>query len=910
MTPEQFARVESLFEGACAQPPDARGDWLREHCPDDPEVLRKVEGMLTHDAVSMSPIDTPAMGSGFHVGKSDEIEQRVREEFAAAGRYQIESLLGEGGFGSVYRAEQIEPVRRHVALKVIKLGMDTRRILARFEAERQTLARMSHPGIAKFLDAGITASGRSYFVMELVDGKSITNYCDECRLDTRARLALFSQVCEAIRHAHQKGVLHRDIKPSNVLITSQDGKPRPIVIDFGIARALDDDSGEMSLMTQQGQMIGTPEYMSPEQAEGSRDIDTRTDIYSLGVLLYELLTGTTPIERPSRRNASLMEWQRLIRDSEPPTPSTRVRKSGERGDVVARGRRTDPSTLSKELQGDLDWIVMKAIEKDRSRRYETVDAFATDIERYLRDEPVLARPQSAAYRFRKLARRNRTVFVASSALALTLVIGILGTSIGLVQARRSAESARTESEISRAITAFLIDDLLSAARPESQGKDVAVRAVVDEAARRVDGRFTDQPLIEAGIRLALGGTYRALGLLDEADKHTPLAYEIRARSLGPDAADTLEGQQALALLRSDQGRFEESERLNNDVLARRRRMSSEIDEATLSVLFDLARNYTRMGRTREAERLYREILDVREKTLGEEAASTLAARGNLISVLQAENRLAEAAALIERTLDAQERTLGKENPYTLYTRGNLAVNYQRTNRLDESAALYEDLLESMRRVFGGDHPNTLYVIGDMCLVYEKQGRFADVERLRLEIIRGLKKSLGPDHPETLIAREHLGDFYYRQKRAAEAEPLYIAVLDSNRKIFGAEHAYTRATQLRLARTCLALNRPTEAEALLMPLVRFARETSDAKLTDYLIEYGRTLTRLSRPEQAEAVMAEVLGSPLNNSTLPEQKRQDAMNVMIELYDAWNKPAQAAEWRAKLNSGASLRAAAGS
>ena len=335
------------------------------------------------------------------------------------GPYKLREKIGEGGMGVVYLAEQEKPVRRRVALKIIKPGMDTEQVVARFEAERQALAMMDHPSIARVFDAGATDTGRPYFVMELVKGVPITEYCDTVHLTPKERLELFIPVCQAIQHAHQKGIIHRDVKPSNVLVTMQDGKPVPKVIDFGIAKATEQRLTERSLFTQHGAILGTLEYMSPEQAEMcAMDIDTRTDVYALGVLLYELLTGSTPLERARLRQSGYAEILRRIREEEPPKPSTRLSESNEPLPSVAAQRRTEPARLTKLVRGELDWIVMKAIEKDRTRRYETANGFARDIERYLEGDPVEAGPPSAAYRLRKYARKHRAALVTAGAFAL------------------------------------------------------------------------------------------------------------------------------------------------------------------------------------------------------------------------------------------------------------------------------------------------------------------------------------------------------------------------------------------------------------------------------------------------------------------------------------------------------------
>lgn len=769
MTPEQFATVERLFEQACAQPVDQRSAWLRAHC-DDPDVLRKVEGMIAQDAKSLAALESPALGAGFHVGQADRAEERLREEFAAAGRYRIVSLLGEGGFGSVYRAEQLEPVRRVVALKVIKLGMDTRRVLAQFEAERQTLARMSHPGIAKFLDAGITESGRSYFVMELVEGRPITTYCDGKLLDIRARLELFAQVCEAIRHAHQKGILHRDIKPSNVIVTSVDGKAQPVVIDFGIARALGDESVGASTMTEHGQMIGTPEYMSPEQAEGSRDIDTRSDIYSLGVLLYELLTGSTPLERSSLGRSSPPEWQRMIREQNPPTPSTRVRKSAERGAAAARVRGDDPQALSRMLRGDLDWIVMRAIEKDRSHRYETVDAFAADVERYLRDEPVLARPQSTAYRFRKFARRHRSAMAAGIAIAVLLMAGVVGTTYGMVKARREAEVARIESATARAVSDFLNDDLLSAIQSQAKDHAVTMKEILDVASGRIEDRFEDQPRVELAIRCSLGRAYKYLGLFDTAAHHLERAVELARRTPDADRRNRVDAPLVLAGVRNATDRLAEAVPLLQEALDEGIRLEGATGSYPLLVMNELAITYRRLGNLGEAEALYRRVIHIREG-LGESKDNQkelLTAMSNLASLYVVSGRVDEAEQLQADLIARAVAEVGPDHPVTLKTMFDRSKILRQRGRLSEAEATVVPLLDTMNRVFGAEHPHTCFVRSEVAELRSAQGRLEAALALQLESVTNLQRSLGESNPETLLSIRRLSELYEQLNRSDEA----------------------------------------------------------------------------------------------------------------------------------------------
>jgi serine/threonine protein kinase len=431
---------EAIFKVACQiASPQARSEYLAQVCGGDPALLERVELLLRlHDQ------QDGFLGSGAETLAGTVAQPATECPGTQIGPYKLMEQIGEGGMGLVFVAEQQEPARRKVALKIIKPGMDTREIIARFEAERQALALMDHPNIARVLDAGATASGRPYFVMELVKGTPITQFCDENRLAPRERLELFTHVCHAVQHAHQKGIIHRDIKPTNVLVASHDGTPVVKVIVFGVAKAIGQQLTERTLYTAMSQMVGTPLYMSPEQAGmSSLDVDTRTDIYSLGVLLYELLTGTTPFEKDRLNKAAFEEIRRIIREEEPQKPSTRI-SSTKAAPSIAALRSTGPARLAGLLRGELDWIVMKALEKDRGRRYETANGLAMDVHRYLSDEPVEAGPPSASYRLRKFAQKHRRWIATATAFAVLLV---LGTAVSAWLALRATQAEALAAQL-------------------------------------------------------------------------------------------------------------------------------------------------------------------------------------------------------------------------------------------------------------------------------------------------------------------------------------------------------------------------------------------------------------------------------------------------------------------------------
>ncbi len=669
---------EEIFHQALSRShPEERKAYLEQACAGNAALRASVEALLRANIGASGFMDSPAPAHGATLDKPHDTERSG----TVIGPYKLLEQIGEGGFGVVFMAEQQEPIGRKVALKVLKPGMDTRQVIARFEAERQALALMDHPSIAKVYEAGETSCGRPYFVMELVKGIPITDFCDQNQLPPRDRLELFVHVCQAVQHAHQKGIIHRDIKPTNVLVTLQDDAPLVKVIDFGIAKAMGQQLTDKTLFTNFAQLIGTPLYMSPEQAALSNvDVDTRGDIYSLGVLLYELLTGTTPFDKERLKEAGYDEIRRIIREEEPAKPSTRISTLGQAATTVSTQRKSDPRRLSQLLRGELDWIVMKALEKDRDRRYETAGAFAVDVQRYLHDLPVQACPPSALYRCRKFARRNKVVLAITTCMLAALALGSgLATwqwriaEARHVQAVQAAEKRAKAEAVAKAINQFLIKDLIGAASPEeARGRKITVEEVLDKGAANIDSAFPDQPEVEAAVRMAIGQTYRSLALYPEAEQHVKRALALRQEFLGLEHPDTLETLKVIGQIWIYQGRYAEAEQLDRQTLETVRRVLSVEHRLALDLEHDIALAVREQGRWKEAEVLFQHCLQMRKRVLGEEDQDTLETMTSLAFLLgERMGKWRDAEPLARRCLEVREAVLGKNNPSTVQAADNL-----------------------------------------------------------------------------------------------------------------------------------------------------------------------------------------------------------------------------------------------
>jgi tetratricopeptide (TPR) repeat protein len=917
MNNANWQRVKDVYGDAAELPPAERGAFLDSACGHDADFRRQVDSLLVaHDEVGTflgEPDDDPSGGASRFLKIAGERRMGGAGEGPGTriDRYTLHEAIGEGGFGSVYRAEQTDPVRRQVALKIIKLGMDTRQVIARFEAERQALALMDHPGIARVFDGGATEAGRPYFVMELVDGAAITEFCRRHGVGRRAKIELLVDVCRAVQHAHQKGVIHRDIKPSNVLVTTAEGAPRVKVIDFGVAKAIHGPLTGATL-TQQAQYIGTPAYMSPEQADASsKDVDTRADVYSLGVLLYEMLVTAPPFESQRLRDAGLVEALRIVREEPPPRPSSH----------------------DASLRGDLDWIILKAIEKDRARRYDAVSALADDLERYLRDEPVAAGPPSASYRFRKFARRNRGALVAGAAVAALLAVATVVSTVGFLQAREQrdraqraearalqekqlaedargqaeiarddAESARDDAETARdesgAVTQFLVD-MLTSPDPSMAGRDVTVREILDDASAHLEEEFGDRPEVLARLHVTIGRSYSTLGVPKEAEQHLPVGYRMYRELYGESDARTVRAMSLTAFLRKQQGRYPEALELWQAELDHFRATAGADDPETLGALNRVAEVYQQLGRYEESIAMHREIAEQLIATVGEDDDRTLRTLNDLGVVLDRIGRYDEAEQVYKRVLDARMEKHGERDPDTITTLHCLAALYEITDRIEEAEALFVRALELSRAVQGPEHPETLMLMNNLSSVWSKQKRFEEEERLLLDVLEIQGRVLSDEHPEAMVVRNNLAHLYQMMGRHEQAVPLLLRVIESYEKIYDADNLYIQMAKGNLGNVYNSLERWDEAEKLLVPTV----ETCKSRYPEHgftaaaLRHYGNTLIGQERFEEAEPILLEAY-ERMGKAMGPDHVLTHTVaGTVARLYELWGRPEQEAEWRAR-------------
>ncbi|QOJ15202.1 MAG: serine/threonine protein kinase [Planctomycetia bacterium] len=903
---------ESIFHAARVLSGESRGQFLSQACGSDAALRAHVDELLAADeeAGSFLAAEVDPDATVRNVRLEAESARGTEQAGQIIGRFKLLQQIGEGGFGSVWMAEQREPVMRKVALKIIKLGMDTRQVIARFEQERQALALMDHPNIAKVLDAGATAAGRPYFVMELCAGYPITEYCDRENLPIPERLELFAQVCQAVQHAHQKGLIHRDIKPGNILVATQDGRPHAKVIDFGIAKATASRLTEKTLFTEHRQLIGTPQYMSPEQAEGSLDIDTRTDVYSLGVLLYELLTGVTPFDSKSLRSAAYAEIQRIIREVEPPKPSTRLNQnSGTLAGVAAR-RHVEPRKLGTIIRGELDWIVMKCLEKDRQHRYESANGLAMEIRRYLAGEAVFAAPPSTAYRLVKFVRRNRGKVAAASLVAAALVLGMVGTTWQASRAaqqrdiaiasrerearqRRAAEAERDKAEL---IAGFMSATLSGAGPKAARGRDITMlKEMLDSAAERIEkGDLASAPDAELRLRGTIGNTYRELALYPEAARMLEPTVSL-ARALHPeDHPSKAYALINVAILMEHRGDLSGADALSREALEMLQRIFPGDHADVVVALFNRAQLYRARDELEQAETLYRESLAMHQRLSAGDHQNVVVALNALGSMHRRRRDWAAAEGLDREALAMSQRLFPGDHPFVAMSLDNLANSLRRMNRIDEAEPLLVRSLDMRRRLYKGDHSDLATGINNLADLLLIRGDRAAAEPLLREALAMLERLYQDDHALVLLAKANLAALYWNLGKLDQSIPLFEEALSGQVRTLGRQHPDTLRTIANLGVNYKDAGRITEAVPLLEEAYRPAKRTQklahagSALLDAYVL--GARANNPGDRDRALALLPELLADarvsqPAESTALAATLVQGGM-VLLDL-SAWRE-----------------------
>ena len=831
--------------------------------PEDGATISKTNPPAFSDSGETIPFAETPPPAAADSGETIPFEGEIRTALTTTtsgrsfGNYRLVDRVGAGGMGEVWIADQERPIRRRVALKLIKAGLDSEHFIARFEAERQALALMDHANIAKVLDAGATEQG-PYFVMEYVPGVPITRHCEEHALDTLARLRLFVQVCEGVQHAHEKAIIHRDIKPSNVLVTVQDGHHIPKIIDFGIAKTLSTPLVDLAMVTQAGTLIGTLEYMSPEQLDMSGDIDTRADVYSLGVLLYELLIGALPFEAKDIPIMGLDEFRRRVREVDPARPSIRVTSfttTAVKGQATAR---TDWSSLQKILRGELDWIVMRALEKERARRYSSPRELAADIERYLRHEPVFAAPPSRTYLLSKFVRRHRTGVAAAAVVFVAMIVGVAGMAFGLLRAQAAEREATRQAAKTDAVNQFLQEMLASASPALSQGRELTVREMLDQASTQADSSLQQDWDIEAEVRTTIGTTYELLGLFDQARPHLESALELRKSALGANDPEVAKSLHNLGKLRWDATDYEGAEELISEALAIYRQSAGN-EESAAACLNDLGAVFYTRGDFTNAEAMFREALGVRRQLLGNEHFEVADNLTNLAWVLFFNGQHEEAEAMFREGLEINRKALGEEHPNTLQQMVNLAAVLRQRGNTAEAEELLLRSLRGMRKVMGAEHPTTLRGMMTLGEMYLEVGRGKDAKPILEEALAIGERTLGPDHALTITLLADMGWVERDRGDFASSEKYYRETWTRRIRVLGNEHPHTILAKWQVGRALVFLGKNGEAENILREALDQSRKAAAPgdNIASSLLYLGLALEQQRKYSQAEPFLKEAI-----------------------------------------------------
>ncbi len=914
---DQWPKIKEIVGAALERGPEGRSAFLDQACSQNPALRAEVESLLAAHA------DANQLSKPPWTVTADEANSEIK----TVGPYRLIQELGVGGMGQVWLAEQTEPVHRRLALKLIKAGMYDASTVLRFQAERQSLAIMEHPAIAKVFDAGATPQGQPYLAMEYVDGLPITHYFDHKKLSIPERLRLFVRVCEGVQHAHQKAIIHRDLKPSNILVTEADGKPLPRIIDFGLAKpSLPHFRGE-TLFTQAGALVGTPGYMSPEQADSNvRDVDTRTDVYSLGVVLYELLTGELPFDTKNWKKQSLDEILRQLRETDPQLPSTKISSNRDTAAACAQARDTEPRQLANLLRGDLDWIALKTLEKDRERRYGTPSELAADIERYLENKPIVARPSSRVYRLRKYAQRHRVAVATATAVVLLLFGLAIRESLQARRIARERDRANLEAETAKETADFLVR-LFEVADPgEARGKSITANEILDRASQRIETGLDRQPLVRARLQLTMAEVYKGLGLynssahlaerswidrrsalgdadpatlssrselgdslrflgkLDEAETHLRATLESQRTAKGSESLDFLETEARLGVVDYNKGSLKDADILLLSAVTGLRRLGAPGAPELVDALQWLGQTYRDEDKRREALAVQLESLELAQKINGSDHPSTLSALDALGLLYWDLGRLDEAESYLRQSLDASRRVLGANHTDTLTTTLNLGLVLLDRQKYADGETAFRAALEGYRKTLGADHAYTLTAMGNLCSDLTLQKKFSEAEGFCRQALAERRRTLGEDHRATLMSIDTLGVFYLAAHRLPEAESTFRDAYERRRRVLGPDNSNTLISMGHLGEVILERGRTREAAELLNTAADRARATlppTDLTLPNLLTKWGRCLLTMQRKEEAKSTLQDAVRLYTKTLSPDDSRTRSAESLLAQV-----------------------------
>jgi eukaryotic-like serine/threonine-protein kinase len=969
MAEASLAGLKTILLEARILTGDAREAYLSRVCGANPVLREEIESLLAFESDVPSVLDAGLADEGGLLDRLKDAgvssstldlepdEAHPSRPDAAGGEqigpYRLVEILGEGGMGIVYRAEQEVPLRREVALKLIRRGLDTDRVVARFDSERQALARMDHPSIARVYDAGSSADGRPYFVMELIKGVPITQYCDTARLSLRERLELFVPVCQAVQHAHQKGVIHRDLKPSNILVSRQDGTAIPKVIDFGIAKAIEEPLTDYTLLTRAGQFIGTPDYMSPEQAGVlDMDVDTRTDVYALGVLLYELLCGRRPHQFDRRTQE---EVQQILRHQEPERPSTgltgrrRLTRSTTALDAealarIVENRRTTAERLRRQLAGDLDNIVLKAMQKEPARRYGSIEQLANDLQRYLDGRPVLARPDTFTYRTGKFVRRHAlAVGIATSAVLLLVAFAVM-TAIQSARVTRerdralaAEQRARTEAETARQVSDFLVGLFRVSDPGEARGNSVTAREILDRGATRITTELNGSPAVRGNLLHAMGSVYKLLGLYDDARRlmtmavdareHGSLAelgdsldqlgdieryaartaaaepilrraLEIRRKQYGPEHPKVAQTTNNLALLLDDEAKYEQAEAMHREALRIRRAALGPRHESVANSLSNLGITLRHRGHYAEAEQVIREAVSIRREVLGANHPNLANSLNVLGGILDDMGQDAAAEAPLREALAIRRKVLPPAHPNLAISLNDLASVLQDLNKLDQAEPLYVEAIAIRRKLMHGA-PSTELALAtnNLASLYEQRGDYRRAVTFYEESLAIRRTLKGDRDPMVATVLNNLGRLRLAMGQLAPAERLVRDALAIRVERLGPENVQTVGSHMVLGRILHARGAFAPAESELRLALSFA-QTKPTPPADHpiivttQIELGRLLVDRGRAQEAEPLLRTAVASRTTRFSMTDWRVAEAQVALSRALLAMHRADEAA------------------